>query len=253
MGANGPHDWDEGFEYVYDAPPTRRRLLTFGFGLSPWQLADYQPYYKSIGRFEAESFDPATWKPRVPTAAYLHMRDDDGFWAAQRVMAFSDAMIRAIVKTGEFSEPGAEQYLGDVLIKRRDKIGKAYLTRLVPVVSPALDAAGVLTFGNVAARHALATEPRAWKATWFVFDNATGASTPMGDVSGTTPRLAAPAALPSTLGAYLRIDVSADHPDHPRWATPVRTYFRREASGWKLVGLERQPDEQPIATARNGQ
>jgi hypothetical protein len=253
MGANGPHDWDEGYEYVFDGPDARRRLLTFGFSSSPWQTARYDPYYKSIGRFEGDSFDPPTWKPRVPTSAYLHMRDDDAFWAAQRVMAFSDALIRAAVRTGQFSEPGAERYLGDVLIKRRDRIGKAYLTRLVPVVSPSLDAAGVLTFENIASRHALASEPRAWKTTWFTFDNATGESTPMGDVSAATPRLAAPAGLPSARGAYVRVDVSADHPEHPRWATPVHTYFRREAGGWRLVGLERQPDGQPVATARKGQ
>ena len=252
MGANGPHDWDEGFEYVYDGPATRHRLFTFGFGLSPWQLASYKPYYPSIGRFEAEYFDPPTWKPRVPTSAYLHMRDDDAFWAAQRVMAFTDAMIRAIVRTGEFSDPGAERYLGDMLIERRNKIGKAYLTRLVPVVSPALDGAGVLTFDNVAARYGIATEPRTWKAEWFAFDNATGDSRALGDVSGATARLTAPAALPATPGAYVRVDVSADHPEHPKWATPVRTYFRREASGWKLVGLERQPvGVTPTRSTRN--
>ncbi len=252
VGANGPHDWDEGYEYVFDGPDTRHRLLTFGFGKSPWQTARYDPYYKSIGRFEGDSFDPPTWKPRVPTSAYLHMRDDDAFWAAQRVMAFSDALIRAVVRTGQFSEPGAERYLGDVLIKRRDRIGRAYLTRLVPVVSPSLEASGVLTFENIASRHALASEPRAWKTAWFTFDNATGASTPIGEVSAAAPRLAAPAGLASSPGAYIRVDVSADHPEFPRWATPVHTYFRREASGWRLVGLERQPGEGPAATASAG-
>ena len=45
-----------------------------------------------------------TWKPRAPTVAYFEMRDDDAFWAARRVMAFSDELIRAVVKTGEFSD-----------------------------------------------------------------------------------------------------------------------------------------------------
>jgi hypothetical protein len=58
------------------------------------------------------------------------MRDDDAFWAARRVMAFSDDLIRALVKTGQFSDPRAEAYLGDVLIKRRDKIGRRRRCRL---------------------------------------------------------------------------------------------------------------------------
>jgi hypothetical protein len=181
------------------------------------------------------------------------MRDDDAFWAAQRVMAFSDATIRSIVKVGEFAEPGAEKYLADTLIARRDKIGRTYLTRLVPVGSPALDASGALTFTNVAARYALAPEPTSWKSTWFAFDNTTGESKAIGEVSSATPRLAAPAGLPSAPGAYIRVDISAVHPQHPKWATPVQTYFRREGSGWKLVGLERLPagDDAPkVRTTR---
>ena len=55
------------------------------------------------------------------------MRADDAFWAARRVMAFTDDQIRAIVKTGQFTDAAAEQHLADVLIKRRDAIGRAYL------------------------------------------------------------------------------------------------------------------------------
>jgi len=36
---------------------------------------------------------------------------------------------------GEYSDPRAEQYLGDVLIKRRDKIKSIYLTAVNPIVS----------------------------------------------------------------------------------------------------------------------
>jgi hypothetical protein len=55
VGANGPHDWNEGWEHVYDAPPSRKRLFTFGFGFSPWQTADYEA--TAIGRF-SDAFDP---------------------------------------------------------------------------------------------------------------------------------------------------------------------------------------------------
>ena len=154
VGANGPHDWNEGWEFLYDGGPSRKRFFTFGFGLSPWQTAYYEDH-PAIGRFEGDAFDPETWKPRVPTAAYFEMRDDDAFWAARRVMAFTNDMIKAIVKVGRYSDPKAEQYLADVLIKRRDKIGQAYLTKINPVVDPALDGAGVLTFGNAAAQYRL--------------------------------------------------------------------------------------------------
>lgn len=240
VGANGPHDWNEGWEHIYEGASTKRRLWTFGFALSPWQTAKVEQH-PAVGRFEGDAFDPDTWKPRVPTAAYLEMRDDDAFWAARRVMAFSDDLIRALVSTGEFHDQDAERYLADVLIKRRDKIGRAYLTRLTPIVDPALDASGTLTFGNAAVDYKLASAPASYSAKWFTFDNATADSRPLGETSSARATMQAPAGLPTTTGTHIRVEIAAAHPEFPHWSQPVQAYFRREAGGWKLVGLERMP------------
>jgi hypothetical protein len=45
------------------------------------------------------------------------------------VAAFLDELIRAAVHTGEYSDPNAEKYLADVLIKRRDKVVRTYFSR----------------------------------------------------------------------------------------------------------------------------
>ena len=243
VGANGPRDYDEGWEHLYEGDPTWKRLVSFGFYLRPWQKADY-PDYPSVGRFEATQFDPREWKPRVPTAAFLMSRADDEFWAARRVMAFSDEMVRAAVKAGGLSDPAAEKYLGDVLIGRRDKIGRAFLPAVNPLVGFSLDAAGVLTFDNAAVGARVAEPPRGgYQASWFAFDNATGATRPIGEAgTSSSPRLQAPAGLPSEPGAYIKVQVAAIDPPHPSWTVPVDVYFRRTAGGWKLVGLERLPE-----------
>jgi hypothetical protein len=238
VGAEGPHDWNEGWEYLFDGRSTFRKLWSFGFAFSPWQTAKYEDF-PAVGRFEGDAFDPQTWKPRVPTAAFLEMRDDDAFWAARRVMAFSDALIRAVVKVGQFSDPRAEQYLGDVLIKRRDRIGRTYLTKINPVVDPALSASGLLTYGNAAVQHGFATTPRRYTAVWSAFDNATGDSTRIAETTSQEARMQAPAGLPAAPGSFVRIELSAEHPDFPAWSRPVQVYFRRQATGWMLVGLER--------------
>ena len=124
-------------------------MFSFGFALSPWQTVRYVEY-PSVGKFEGDVFDPRTWRPQTPTTAYLEMRDDDAFWAARRVAAFSDELIRAAVHTGQFSDPAAEKYLADVLIKRRDKIARTYLTAINPIVDPRLEPNGRLTFENAA-------------------------------------------------------------------------------------------------------
>jgi hypothetical protein len=240
VGANGPHEWNEGHEYVYQGGPTRRRLFSFGLALSPWQTADYEKH-DAVGRFEGDSFDPEKWKPRTPTVAYLEMRDDDAFWAARRVMAFSDELIRAVVKTGQYSDPKAEQYLADVLIKRRDKIGRTYLPKINPIVNPALDAAGQLTFGNAAVQAGFAKAPASYKATWFNFDNATGEATRVSQTDSALERMQAPAQLRTTPGSYVKVELSATSAEHKSWSQPVQVYFQRQANGWRLVGLERLP------------
>jgi hypothetical protein len=250
MGANGPHDWDEGWEYFYQAGTTRKRLLTFGFGLSPWQTVPYMDY-ESVGRFEGDRFDPTTWKPHIPTTGYIDMRPDDAFWAARRVMAFSDELIRAVVKTGEFTETGAEEYLADVLIKRRNAIGRAYLPAINPIVDPKLSGSGALTFDNAAVQHGLEA-PESYKAVWSTFDNATGATTHIGDSDGREPRLQAPSGLAGAPGSFIRVELSAVSAAHPAWAQPIVVHFRRGSDGWKLVGLERLPDGPPPTQPKKG-
>ena len=251
MGANGPHDWDEGWEYFYQGNTTRRRLLSFGFALSPWQTAPYA-IYDSVGRFEGDRFDPNTWKPHTATTAYVEMRPDDAFWAARRVMAFTDDLIRAIVKTGQLTDAAAEQHLSDVLIKRRDAIGRAYLTSINPVIDPALSAGGMLTFGNAAVERGLAAAPDSYLAAWSAFDNATGTSRRIAETAG-RDHVEAPAELPTAPGSYVKVALSAVSRSHPAGAQPIEVYFRRIATGWKLVGLERMPNAPASATeARAG-
>ena len=72
----------------------------------------------------------------------MELRDDDAFWAARRIAAFTDDRIRTVVHTGQFSNPAAEKYLADVLIQRRDTIKRIYLTQVNPIVNPRLDATG---------------------------------------------------------------------------------------------------------------
>jgi hypothetical protein len=237
---NDYYEWDLSYEYFIQGDTSRRRLFSLGFALSPWQTVPYKEY-PSIGKFEGDVFDPRTWHPQTPTTAYMETRDDDAFWAARRVAAFTDDVIRAAVHTGQFSDPAAEKYLGDVLIKRRNKITSVYLTAVNPIVAPRLDANGRLTFENAAVAAGVATAPVAYRASWMLFDNATDETRPLSAAQSTTTTIEGPRNLPTGAGSMVAVDVSADSDPYPAWKRPVRMYFRRDGDGWKLVGLERMP------------
>jgi hypothetical protein len=248
---NDYHEWDLSWEYFYEGPPSRKRFFTLGFGLSPWQTVDYVEY-PSIGKFEGDEFDPKKWRPQTPTTAYMELRDDDAFWAARRVAAFTDDQLRAAIHTGQFSDPEAEKYLGDVLIKRRNKIASVYLTAVNPVVNPSLDANGRLTFENAAVTAGVAQGTTAYRASWFLFDNATGSTKPLAETKSATTTIEAPNGLPSTGGSFVAVDIAADSDTYPTWKEPVRAFFRRDGGAWKLVGLERLPDKPlPERTIQN--
>ena len=238
---NDLHEWDLSYEHFYQGDTLRKRFLSFGFALSPWQTISYVEY-PSIGKFEGDRFDPRAWRPQIPTPAYVEMRDDDAFWAARRVLAFTDELIRAVVHTGEFSDPVAEKYLADVLIKRRDKIARVYLTAVNPIVSPRLDTNNRLTFDNAAVAAGVVSGPVSYRASWALFDNATGEARPLSETQSTTTTIEAPSGLPTVAGSFIEVNISAESSTYQTWKQPIRTHFRRQADGWKLVGLERLPE-----------
>jgi hypothetical protein len=237
-GALEAHDYDEGYEYIYEGGPMMKRALTFGLFPRPWQSVKFQEY-DGVGRFQGESFDPDAWKPRVPNTAMLNARADDKFWAARRVMAFTDEMIRAVVKVGEISNPESEKHLADVIIQRRDKIGLKYYTAINPLVDFRL-ADNRLTFANEGLRSGLVKGAApTYEAAWARFDNATSTPTPIATTTGGGDGLAAPPGLPAD--GFVKVDVRATQHEQAAWTKPVSVYFRRDGGAWTLVGVERLP------------
>jgi hypothetical protein len=249
---NDLHEWDLSWEHFYQGKTTMKRLFSFGFALSPWQTVNYVER-PSIGKFDGDRFDPRTWRPQTPTTAYMELRGDDAFWAAQRIRAFTDDTIRAIIHTGEFTDAASERAIADIMIKRRDKILKTYLPAVNPIVNVHLSPSGELTFKNAAVDADVAPAPKEYVAEWRRFDNATGATTDIGVTRASATKIAAPPDLPSAPGTYVRAEIAAiGGPES--WGKAAHAYFLREDAEWKLVGFERVPDATPSGTqtARRG-
>jgi hypothetical protein len=155
-------------------------------------------------------------------------------------MAFTDEHIRAAAKTGSFTDPAAEKLLGDILIKRRDKIGRVYYSRINPLVRFELTDAG-LAFENPAVKAGFAAAPKqGYQAIWYRFNNATAAADQIGSpTTASDGRLKPPADLPRDANSYVKVSIHAVEPPHAPWAKAVDVYFRRAGNGWQLVGVER--------------
>ena len=239
-GGVGPADYWAGSEYLVQPRDVARQMVSFGLSVPKWRTT---PFFESraIGRLPLHNgdFHPDLWKPRVPNQAFLHARADDKFWAAQRLAALSTELIRAAVRSGEFGDAAAEEFLVRALAQRRDAITRVYLPALNPIASPALDAAGMLTFRNAAVEADVARVPQAYRAAWWTFDNATGTTARIGESTASTPALEAPGALPRAEGAFVKVEVSAVGSANRTWAQPVTAYFKFGQGAWTLVGFER--------------
>lgn len=230
-----------GNEFLWEARPTLVTMLTLGLYVRPW-LKVYYPKVPAVGRIEFSYFQPEHWKPDYPNPAFRNARADDRFWAANIVAAIPPEGIREIVKAARYSDGLATEYLTEALLARRYKVMKAWLNAVNPIVEPALDQRGVLTFENAAERAGVAKAAERYTIEWLRFDNASDKY----DVAGreqtvTSTRAQAPPPLLEARPEFIAVRIRAHHPEQPAWAQPLLLHFRRASQGWQLVGLQRMP------------
>jgi hypothetical protein len=171
-------------------------------------------------------------------SAFDNMRADDAFWAARIVSKFTDADISAIVGKARYSDPRATDYITGTLIERRNRVLKTWLTTVNPLVDFELSADGQLTFNNAAVAAGVASPVESYRVHWARFDNASGSASGATEITTTDARVAAPSHV--LAGAqFVQIEIASLHPHFPAWNAPVTVHFRRDPSGWTLVGVKR--------------
>src|SRR5262249_1198992 len=113
LGSDGinPKDARLGHEFMIATPiEAARQIFTLGLAPKDWERVEF-PMFKGVGNFESLSFQPDHWTPDYPNPAFLSRFPDDDFWAAKQVMAFTVDDIRAIVETGQYSDPRSAEYM----------------------------------------------------------------------------------------------------------------------------------------------
>jgi hypothetical protein len=247
-----PREAFEGSEYLVEGKKTLAGMPTFGFYVKKWRT---MPMYRSraVGAFPIDhsDWDPEEWKPRYANSAFRSARLDDKFWAARRLQGFTDEMLKAVPRVGQFNDPRSEEMVAKFLIDRRDAIVRRYLSAVNPIIDVQLAAAGPLTFKNAAVDAKVAPPPQEIVVTWSQFDNTTGATTPIGTTTapGGQTSVPLPQNVPMVAGAFIRAEIAA-RGGPESWSAPAHAYFVREADSWRLIGFERVPGGNPPGAAQ---
>jgi hypothetical protein len=214
--------------------PTSReqanRALTVGFIPTAWETAKYPHHLPAAGNFTTSGFDPLTWKPNYPNPAFLEMTPQDAYWGAKRVMSFSNEDIHTIVEAGQFSNPAVTDYIANVLIARRDLIGKAWFSRVAPLEDFTV-AEGRLYYTDLGQKYGVI--PAAdYNYSWFSLDDESGKKIAAAD--GSTSAL--PSRLASLAGGNF-IGCTLTDAKEPRRSVTV--IFRKQDNQWTPLGIER--------------
>ena len=215
--ANSPRD---GNVYLFDWKSSAQQFFTLGLAVPKWQRMKY-PNLPSVGRFEYELFDPATWVADYPNTAFRNENPADRLWAARKIMAFTDDEIRAIVAAGEYTDPAAEAWVARCLIERRKKIVDTFVTGMAALDGFELREGRLDFQGQDVDRVSIQ---------WSIFDNHSGLRTVIPGKRSTW--------LPAARADYLVADLTGDS------APSVSVYVSLKSSP-KIVGIERHFDAKP--------
>jgi len=217
--------------HVYPISPgalAAKQVVTLGLYTPAFMRAHY-PKLRGVGAFESETFEPEEWIPDYPNPAFLMMDDEDAFWAAKQVAAFTDDEIRAIVDTAEFTDPHAARWITDCLIHRRDKIVQTWLPRLMPLDRFRVED-GRLAFDELNTS-LQAPLNLAYNVSWFGYDNNNGTLQPTTGAVGDR--------IPLTHGEYLAAVVQCTSSE-ATCQKPVTIFVRFNGANVHVVGVNRQ-------------
>jgi len=218
----------DGNTYFFDAKQTVAQILSLGLYVPAWARSTYVKH-PALGLIEYPRFEPEAWKPNYPNPAFVNRLPDDTYWAAKKVMSFTDEQIRAIVKEAQYSDPDAEKWIITYLTHRRDIIGQTYFSKLLPLDAFQVDG-GKLAFEDLQIKYGFGKE-RNYQVAWSRFDNSTEALTPLQGESGFT----LPAAVAhGENGAYFAALIHAEDK-----AKTVTVYLRKKQDKLEVVGIDR--------------
>jgi hypothetical protein len=225
-----------GFTYWLDPPQIFTDFVTFGVVERPWDRLALGPAKIALGFYSVDRFDAEEWVPRYPNPAFGRMTEHDAAWMARIVARLDQPAIEAIVGEADV-EPEIRARLIPIVMGRRAKILRRYLSRLSPLADPMVRAEGParwLCARDLAVRAGVAPSTRRYRARTI---DASGAAKGALDVRLTDPGNPC-ARLPDPAAETVRIEITVAEGDAD--ALPIRFHlYSASAGSYRLAGIER--------------
>lgn len=135
---DGPKPAMYGYQHMVDYEIIVKNFVTLGLFALPWQkqkeeAAKDMSQSPAVGYFHNKYFYPPKYRVQLPYEAFRGVTRADGFWAAKIIMSFSNDDIRAMVNAGQFSRSEDSELITNLLIERRDLIGKYWFNKANPL------------------------------------------------------------------------------------------------------------------------
>ena len=160
-GGKTPTEYFHGREYAFDKMNIIKELFTLGLVVTPDEKSA-PVVFPEVGIFSASDFNPGDWKPSFQAVAFDNMTREDALWATRIILSFTKDELLNIVKTAEYANPKATEYMLTTLLERRQQIADYWLRNTSPLAyfAVAKKASGVeIDFEDLLASHDLASAP----------------------------------------------------------------------------------------------
>ena len=228
------------YQFWLDPGEVRRNIAGFGLRTPRYRTIEWPDLdtLSSIGRWEATVYEPEAWRNDYPNPAFARMTDRDAFWAAKIIMRFTPEELRAIVETGEYTNPAAAEYFYDILFQRQQKTARVYINRLNPIDEFLVTTDG-LAFTNLSERYGFAPPGTSYRVRWSVYERRRRDRAAAGR-AGNTPG-ARGAASGGGCGAGRELSAGRDSlgPPGPRGVEPACGGVSAAGGGWLRRGRHR--------------
>lgn len=133
-GGKSPTEYFHGREYGLDKMNILKELFTLGITVTPGEKTA-PIVLPEVGLFSANDFDPGDWKPSFHAVAFDNMTREDASWATRIILSINEDELLNIVKTAEYSNPKATDYIFRTLLDRRQQIATYWLRNENPLAS----------------------------------------------------------------------------------------------------------------------